>query len=401
MIRLSRLCKKAHPSFRTFFMLALLAIADPALTQSGFIGRAAADDADDVFVIEGVRVDITADNAVAAREQAFNQAQQDAFEQLAESLLSDKQLNSFQPPDVPTISSFVRDYEITDEQLSSVRYIGTYTFRFDKRAVRNYISRGGFTFTDVSSKPVLMLPFYKDGRTEILWGDENPWLAAWNAKGSVSNLVPVRAPIGDAADMADVGDDQSMTYIPSNLRRMMGRYHAGSVVVAVAQPQWKSGAQPAADAQPDKLQIKVYTTTGAPELVSTIDVAADDLRGSKDTLYAAGVRRVREGLQHDWKTRTLVDSSEVNRINVSVSFRSMQEWIETQKALNHVQGVNDVRMISLTPTLANVELIFSGSEDRLRLALAQSDMTLTSPSVQFASGQSPLVYQLYLNKYHD
>jgi hypothetical protein len=398
MIRLSRLCKKAHFSFRTFFLLALLAIALPALPHSGFIGAAAADDADDVFVIEGVRVDITAANAVAAREQAFNQAQQDAFEQLAESLLSDKQLNSFQPPDVPTISSFVRDYEITDEQLSSVRYIGTYTFRFDKRAVRNYISRGGFTFTDLSSKPVLMLPFYKDGRTEILWGDENPWLAAWNAKGSVSNLVPVRAPIGDAADMADVSDAQSMTYIPSNLRRMMGRYHAGSVIVAVAQPQWGAGGEAA---PLEKLQIKVYTTTGTPELVSTIDITADDLRGAKDTLYAAGVRRVREGLQHDWKTRTLVDSSEVNRINVSVSFRSMQEWIETQKALNHVQGVNDVRMISLTPTLANVELIFSGSEDRLRLALAQSDMTLTSPTVQFASGGSPLVYQLYLNKYHN
>jgi hypothetical protein len=197
----------------------------------------------------------------------------------------------------------------------------------------------------------------------------------------------VRAPIGDAADMADVSDAQSMTYIPSNLRRMMGRYHAGSVIVAVAQPQWGAGGEAA---PLEKLQIKVYTTTGTPELVSTIDVTADDLRGAKDTLYAAGVRRVREGLQHDWKTRTLVDSSEVNRINVSVSFRSMQEWIETQKALNHVQGVNDVRMISLTPTLANVELIFSGSEDRLRLAL-----------VQFASGGSPLVYQLYLNKYHN
>jgi hypothetical protein len=360
----------------------------------------AQDDADDVFVIEGVKVDITAADAVAAREQAFNQAQQDAFEQLASSLLSDKQLSTFQPPDVPTISTFVRDYEITDEQLSSVRYVGTYTFRFDKRLVRDYISRGGFTFTDVASKPVLMLPFYKTVKGEILWGEDNPWLAAWNAKNAPSGLVPVRAPLGDAADMADVSDTQSMTYVPSNLRRMMGRYHAGSVMVVVAQPMWKTGSTPAEGAAPDKLQIKVYTTTGAPDLVSTIDVTGDDLKGAKDTIYAAGVRRVREGLQHDWKTRTLVDSTEINKINVSVSFRSMQEWIETQKALNHVQGVNDVRMVSLTPTLANVELIFSGSEDRLRLALAQSDMTLTSPSVQFGSGGSPLLYELYLNKYH-
>jgi hypothetical protein len=376
-----------------FLALLVIGLACPMTTH-------AYDDSDDVFVIEGVKVDITAADAVAAREQAFNQAQQDAFEQLAASLLSDKQLSTFQPPDVPTISTFVRDYEITDEQLSSVRYVGTYTFRFDKHEVRDYISRGGFTFTDVASKPVLMLPFYKTVKGEILWGEDNPWLAAWNAKNAPSSLVPVRAPLGDAADMADVSDTQSMTYVPSNLRRMMGRYHAGSVMVVVAQPMWKTGSNPAPDAAPDKLQIKVYTTTGAPDLVSTIDVTGDDVKGKKDTIYAAGVRRVREGLQHDWKTRTLVDSTEINKINVSVSFHSMQEWIETQKALNHVQGVNDVRMVSLTPTLANVELIFSGSEDRLRLALAQSDMTLTSPSVQFGSGGSPLVYELYLNKYH-
>ena len=49
----------------------------------------------DIFVVEGVEVDVTAENALQAREQAFAQAQVSAFTILAGRMLSEAQLEGF------------------------------------------------------------------------------------------------------------------------------------------------------------------------------------------------------------------------------------------------------------------------------------------------------------------
>jgi hypothetical protein len=85
-------------------------------------------------------------------------------------------------------------------------------------------------------------------------------------------------------------------------------------------------------------------------------------------------------------------------MKVRIRFAGMQQWVQTQKALRAAPGVTDVKVLSLKPDGADVEFAFQGSEDRLRLALAQADITLSSPQVDFLNGQ-PLVYDLYLNQY--
>ncbi|MEC8664523.1 MAG: hypothetical protein VXY16_03530, partial [Pseudomonadota bacterium] len=94
---------------------------------------------DSLFTVQDVKVDVTSENAAKAREEAFGKAQMKAFEILVERLASSGEAANITPPDYITVSSLVRDFEITNEQLSSVRYIGTYTFRFKKEAVRQYV----------------------------------------------------------------------------------------------------------------------------------------------------------------------------------------------------------------------------------------------------------------------
>ncbi len=91
---------------------------------------------DMAYTVEGVRVDVTADNAVNARQQAFDKAQQDAFAQLS-ARLSPGQPVAAPPP--TTIATMVDDFEITQEQLSPVRYVGTYTFRFRPGAIQAWL----------------------------------------------------------------------------------------------------------------------------------------------------------------------------------------------------------------------------------------------------------------------
>lgn len=364
----------------------------------GFSGIARADDP--LFTVSGVRVDVTAESAVKARTQAFEKAQQEAFKMLAERLLPEEDAKTFAPPASTTISPMVKDFEITGEQLSRVQYIGTYTFRFKDAAIRNYFADKNVSFTDVRSKPVLILPFYQVGSKLTLWGDGNPWLAAWGRTDTRQGLVPVQIPIGDIADVGDVADSQALTYNVVNLHNMISRYGAGEAIIVIAQPKWDGTSTPGGE--PASIDAMIYRTDlGAPAFVKTVSTSQTDKTGS-ETLYDAAVRMTRQTFQSDWKSKTSVQmTGEKSTLQARVRFSSLREWSETQKALRKVAAISYMRVVRLSPRQAEIELTYSGPEDRLRLALAQSDITLSEPQASYVQTggyetTAPL-YDLYLN----
>jgi len=386
---------RVFASARTALIILLLAMATPAIAAQ-----------DSAFTVRNVKVDVTAESAAAAREQAFAQAEQIAFRQLAQRLLSDVEMAIFQMPETSVISTLINDFEITEEQLSRVQYIAAYTFRFKKDAVRNYLGGSGLSYTDVSSKPVLVLPYYQWGSRTILWGDDNPWLAAWTRSEMRDGLVPVVVPIGDLMDVSDMSDSDALTYIPENLARMSERYGAGDTVMMIAAPIW---AQNQPETQiPAEINIMIYRTgSTGPEMAQNLKIRALP-EDSAIVLFDRAVQEAQKALQLEWKDKTLITAGQDNNLQARVRFTSMEEWIETQKKLRRVQGVLDIRLLSLKSSQAHIELIFNGNEDRLRLALAQADMTLTKPQIDFAAlyqasegpRKSPLIYDLYLNKFN-
>lgn len=366
---------------------------------------------DSVFTVKDIKVDVTAESAATAQKQAFFKAQTLAFSELTKRILSDKELSSFTPPDSQYISTLVKDYEITEEQLSSVRYIGTYTFRFKSDEIKQLLTAQNIHFTDVSSKPVLVLPFFQWGPDTLLWHAQNPFLAAWKRINSYQGLVPIVIPIGDIDDVSDLGTGEALSYNHEKLAAMANRYQAGETIILVATPYWPSDAVFDAGqiSTPSYIDIAMYRTDrGAPEFSQSLQIRARD-NDTIDTLFDRAVANVRNTLQAAWKDRTVVDPSYGNMLKVRVRFNSMKEWIDTQNALKRVQGINDMQILSLTPNQASLELAFQGSAQRLRLALSQADMTLSTPTLQFGSpylnttaynaAGSPLVYDLFLNKY--
>lgn len=243
----------------------------------------------------------------------------------------------------------------------------------------------------------------------MLWGDENPWLAAWNSSRAARGLVPVVVPIGDLQDVSEMNDNDALTYDARKLSSMIERYAAGEAIILLAIPEWDASGGRASGQQPDRLVIMFYRTDrGQPEYANKIVVTKDRIEDSGD-IYGAGVRLSRELFQKAWKKQTVVRAEENSRLKVRVPFETLQEWAETQKKLRGVQGISDMKLVSLTQNEAWVELLFKGTEQRLKLALAQADMTLaaSAPGPQQSpygyatpparSGQP--AYDLYLNKY--
>ncbi len=380
-------------SLRTATMAALVS----GLFLAGFPQIAKAEDP--LFTVHGVRVDVTAASAVAARTEAFEKAQQDAFKMLAERLLPESDAKEFQAPPSTTISPMVKDFEITGEQLSRVQYIGTYTFRFKENAIRNFFADKNVSFSDVRSKPVLILPFYQWGSKNVLWGENNPWLAAWGKTDTQQGLVPVQVPIGDISDVNDIGDAQALTYSTDKLHNMIQRYGAGEAIIVIAAPKWEGGD---GNGAPVSLEMMIYRTDlGAPSFVKTVNVTAQEKSGA-ETIFEAGVRAVRQTFQSDWKSKTVAQAAESNILKARVRFASLREWADTQKALREVNGISYMRVVRLAPKQAEIEITYNGTEDRLRLALSQANMSLSEPQASYMDasdyGAAPaMMYDLYMN----
>ena len=95
-------------------------------------------------------------------------------------------------------------------------------------------------------------------------------------------------------------------------------------------------------------------------------------------MFAEGVQRVRAIFRDQWKSQTMVAPSVTsNKLFARVRFGNVQQWVETQNALRHVPGVSGTKLLSLTPRMAELQIDFKGTEDRLRLALSQANLTLS------------------------
>ncbi len=358
------------------FTKALIVFA-VVLAVWGFNTRANA--ANSLFTVENVAVDVTAANAIEARQQAFEEAQLMAFGELTKRMLSAPQLSDYANLPVQTISSLVQDYEVKDEKLSAKRYIGTYTFRFRDTAVKRYFSQSGQQYTDVPSRPTLILPFLETANGTELW-DNNPWMTAWASNPNLaSGLVPLVVPLGDVSDVSDIGEDEALNYSPRNLRTMVNRYAASEAVIAIARPEGTG------------LNIQLYRTDRArPEYVHQIMARAVPNQ-SEAQLYASAVAKVKDALRQDWKQKTVVDTTQASStIQAHVSFSSLQEWAGFQRSLSRTPSVKNVSLKALSPRDAYIAIEYEGSLDRLRLALQQSDLVLEAPRVQNASSSGGL-----------
>lgn len=423
--------KRVLGRFLILLLLALLTVP--------IVGAAWA--AEDVFTVSGVKVDVKAENAVAAREKAFVEAQVAAFRALAEQLRGEAQMAGYTPPPLTVIAPMIQDFEITNERLSAVQYIGTYTFRFDGGAVRNHfhvptqqstspygddvyaqsdMTQPAMGADGAPAEPVLVLPFYKMGAYTVLWQDPNPWMQAWSRQNHLGGPVPAVAPIGDIPDVADIGDNEALTYNTVNLVSMLSRYGASEAVILIATPGPVDSA-----GVPTDLQVMMYRTDHAVPEFSQLVTVIPDMNSTADGLYDKAVRQVKAAMQGGWRARppvippavvasqsayptlpataigmgpaTAIGAGPVQSVGLRVSFATMQQWIETRQALRRVQGLSDMKVKSVTPREAQVELQFSGDENRLRMMMAQADMVLGPRQGSGYNGGA--VYQAYLRKY--
>ena len=146
-----------HPRRRGFRIGAARVIAAAAVVA--LLGIAGAR-AGDIFQITGVDVDVTAETAAMAREQALRDGETRAFQRLLERLTLRVDHGHLPHLGVREIEGYVKDFSIAEEKTSAVRYLARLNVRFKAERVRRLLTESGLPFAETPSKPVLVLPVY-------------------------------------------------------------------------------------------------------------------------------------------------------------------------------------------------------------------------------------------------
>ena len=397
------------------------------LVQPVFAEDAVQDTYTDIYTVENVEVDITAENAVKARTEALDKAQIEAYKILAGRILGEGALEGEPEPDPLAVGVLVQDFEVTNEQLSSVRYKGTFTVRFRPRAVDRYFNYAGTqnmygsaestfvpgpagTTGNAEYAKTLVLPFYQYGRMTTIWDDQNnKWMQAWRRARGEDYLV---LPIGDALDIGQIRNDQALTYNYSFLKGMMTRYGAAQAMILIASERKQPSGETLLEVNsyhanengpsfsgtrsftslPDETE-EAFLSRAVREVRQTIRPQLQNAAASM--LSSAPSLPSQEGLQPD--QRMAPPLGPVTSYKGRAVFEGAREWVALKKAMQGASGMQDITVKGLKPTMAEIEVQFAGDPQRLSRVMAMSGVAVRTVQPTDTLGriiaQAPAVFE--------
>lgn len=360
------------------------------------IGVGRAQTPSSVGTVTGVKVDVSDESSVKARNKAFAEAQIEAFKMLAQ-----KYGEPNHPvPDSKTLSRWVKDFEVTNEQFSLKRYRGTYTIRFYDSSVISYFGRypdqtaspsepsdasaSQAAEAAVSSNQFLVIPFQVIGETNVLW--DKPNNEFWKALDGVKLPQGGMLPQGTVLDSTDIWEKSPNLLSMTSVRKILARYKVDSLVII--------SLRGVKDGKTMHWYVDMYRTDrGRIELARTTPVPLTRTV-STDTIFTNAAREAVEVLGGDWKnssyqgevatgasddpqgaspepttpsaypnTMTQIQPAvqaaptiSSREVKVMAQFSGLQEWMSLQKLLRTSPYLKAMKITSLRTSEADLTL---------------------------------------------
>ncbi len=334
-----------------------------------------------VFEVTGVRVDVTAATAAAAREQALADGEAAAFRRLIERLTLPADRGLLPELTRHEITSLVREFSVAEEKVSPVRYLARLDFSFDADKIRRLLADSGIAYAATRSKPLLVLPVLRSAGATLLWDDPNPWRAAWavRAQTLADGLVPVVVPLGDLADIAVVGAEQALAGEGQRFAQLSQRYRTGDTLIAQAVLERPS-------AGPAQLQVTVDRHRPAERDRVFARSFRIDPGDDLDGVFAAVVDAVVGRLEDDWKQDNLLRFDRLSVAAVVVPIATLEDWLAVRRRLGGVAVLERFDLVLLSRDQARVNLYYAGTPHQLMVALQQNDLVLTGDGADWRLG---------------
>jgi hypothetical protein len=346
------------PSGRWFstISLALLALVLSALTASAQVISGNA------YTVGGLAVDVTAADAIQAREQAIREAQRRALRQLSDQMVPAEDRAKLPPVDDARLAGMVRGVEFAGERTTSNRYIATLTVVFSADPVKTWLGEAGVKPSETVARPALIVPLWKGRNGVEPLDDRNMWRGAWTNLNTSGSAVPVAVMRGDQIDQNVMTAEEAFVGDISALSRLNERYRAPTIIVAIVEGDKNTGRLTVSG-------IRYETQTGA-----RADIARTEVQDSDGLNDAA--KRMHARLEEDWRNVATVRRDSENTLVVFVPIRGLPDWVQVRQRLGGIPAVKRMTVRTLEAERAEVQLEFFGTPEQLQQTLMQGGLLL-------------------------
>ncbi len=329
--------------------------------------QAAAED-DDLFQVLGIHVDETDQTAAAARTKALATGERRAWEILVERLVDPAQRAKMTA--IPQIGDAVKDFWVTDEKTSPVRYIATLNYNFSPEAVKRLLMGRGARFSTTRSKPILIVPVFNAGAEAQSEAMAVAWREAWAGVARQKGLMPMRL-AAYPADIGSVGLGPAAPVDRGRLAELARRYEADDVLVSVA--TIVTGAD--ASGRLLKISSTRYPSAGAAQVLPD---KSYPLTAPENDASALGVAAtaVAQEVENNWRRGSAVSLKPVTRTTVRAQTGTLQDWTEMRRRLLELPQAKSVEILSVGRDYATVQIAYPGGPEDLVAALARQRLAM-------------------------
>lgn len=349
-------------------LLAAIVLATPGQ------GRAQAQD-DDLFQVNGIRVDETDQTAAAARMKALAAGERRAWEVLVGRLVDPAQRARMVT--LPNVGDAVKDFSVIDEKVSAVRYIATLNYTFRPDAVKRLLAGRSARFAVTRSKPVLVAPVLATAPAGQPGDAGTAWRDAWRTAARNRGLVPLRVASTDGGDTGLIGADAA-GIDRSRLADLARRNDAEDAVVTLAT------VTAAADGTNRLLKVSStrYPATGPsqplPDRTFPLGAPENDAAVFNDAAAA-----VVQDIETVWRRGNAVSTKAVSTTTVQVQTLTIDDWVAMRRRLNELPQVDRVQVVAVGREYATVAISYPGNADDLVAALAKRGLAMRNDGGQW------------------
>lgn len=318
-----------------------------------------------VFTVTDVAVDARGRTTTEARSAGLQRGQTEALRQLYGRLVPRTYQDRLPELTAREAIDLVRNFSVSNERTTSGRYLADLTVQFQPDAVRSVLRFANVPFAETVSKPVVVVPVYQESivSTPVLWADPNPWRDAWFDIPPANGLVPRQLPYGDLEDLSTLQTGDALARDVAKLSAWASRYGADNVVVASGSLIGSLGSE--------SVRVTLYFSRTGKE--QSLVVPATGGQTWAD-LFRAAATEAWAVVEDEWKQENMLQFGVTGQITALVPLGSLEDWLTVKNRLELVPLVDRFELQAMTRDRAQVTVFYIGSEDQLKLAMAQSDL---------------------------
>jgi hypothetical protein len=332
-------------------------------------GAAAQVASGNTYSIGGIDVDVTAADAIQARNQGIREAERRAAKLLVERMVAPEDRTRVPPLDDRRLESLVRGVEFAKERASSNHYVATLNVVFGAEPVKAWLGEAGVRVVETVARSALVIPLWKDKNGVEPLDDRNAWRDAWLALDTSASAVPVTVVRGDQLDQNELSVEEAFVGDVSALSRLNERYRSPTVIVAIVEGGKGSGPLTVGG-------IRYDSQTGARSDIAKVTV-------SDAGQLSDAARKMHSRLDEDWRTIATVRRDEQAGLDVQVPINTLSDWVTVKQRLGSLPAIKSVAVRTLEADRAEVHLDYFGSPEQLQRTLSQVGLQLDRDADQW------------------